>query len=210
MSPREAKIHEISKAPRPETKKQVRAFLGLTGYYRTYIARFAEIALPLTELTKKGKPNRVEWGEKEEHAFQMLKNTLCKVPILQIPDPSKDFILQTDASENAAGAVLMQNHEGMNFPFAYASRKFTETERRYSVFEKECLALVWAVRKFQMYLYGKPFILQTDHQPLVYLNSSIHANGRLMRWALFLQSYQISIEAIRGSENVGADYMSRL
>jgi len=129
---------------------------------------------------------------------------------LRIADASKPFVLQTDASDNAAGAVLLQDHLGTNFPVAYASRKFTEREKKYSVIEKECLALVWGVRKFQVYLYGRPFTLQTDHQPLVYLNSKMHGNGRLMRWALFLQSYQINIEAIRGSENVGADYMSRM
>lgn len=148
-------------------------------------------------------------GRKKEASFQSLKCLLGSEPILKIPDMSRDFVLQTDASENAIGAVLLQNHDGENFPVAYASKKLQVRETRYSVIEKECLALVWAVKKFHMYLYGRPFTLQTDHQPLVYLNHVVHANGRLMRWSLFLQSYQIKIEAIKGSQNVGADYMSR-
>ena len=166
--------------------------------------------MPLIELTRKGKPSKLEWGQREENAFRGLKQCLSKQPILKLPDLSKEFLLQTDASKCAVGAVLMQEHEGNNFPVAFASRKLQPREIKYSVIEKECLALVLAIRKFHVYLYGRQFTLQTDHQPLLYLNSAVHDNGRLMRWSLFLQSYQIKIEAIRGTENVGADYMSRL
>ena len=96
------------------------------------------------------------------------------------------------------------------FPVAFASKKLSDRERKYSVCERECLALVWAIKKFQVYLYGRAFVLQTDHQPLVYIDRCKVDNPRIMRWALFLQNYSMRIEAIKGCVNVGADYMSRV
>jgi phospholipid-translocating ATPase len=134
---------------------------------------------------------------------------LIREPILKLPDFREPFILQADASDTGIGAVLMQNHDGEKFPIAYASKKLLPRERAYSVIERECLALVWAIRKFQTYLYGKEFLLQTDHQPLVYLDQCKVSNSRIMRWALFLQNYRFQIRSIKGTDNV-ADYMSRI
>ena len=106
-------------------------------------------------------------------------------------------------------ARLMQKHDEKLFPVCYASKKLSSAERNYSTIEKECLAVVWGTKRFHLYLYGVPFVLQTDHEPLKYMNSAKFANGRLMRWAMFLQSYTFRVEAIKGSENVGADYLSR-
>ena len=203
-------IKKIREAPRPKTKTQVRSFLGLTGFYRGYIDKYAEIAEPLTDLTKKKSPNVIKWGETQEKAFSILKRLLVAEPILRLPDMTKPFLLRTDASDAGIGAVLLQQHEGKLFPVAYASKKLLPRERNYSIMEKECLAVVWAVKRFNVYLYGAPFVLQTDHQPLAYLNRAKFTNGRITRWALFLQPYSITIEAIKGSQNVGADYMSRV
>ena len=194
----------------PRTKKQVRYLLGLTGYYRNYMPYYVTVAVPLTDLTKKGSPNVVVWGDPQEKAFRALKQCLINKPVLKLPDMTLPFVLRTDASDLGAGAVLMQQHGEELFPVAFASKKFSQRERAYSTMERECLALVWAVQKFQLYLYGRSFVLQTDHQPLIYLNRCKITNSRIMRWALFLQSYSIRIEAIKGSVNVGADYMSRL
>jgi hypothetical protein len=203
-------ISKIKSAPRPLCKKEVRSFLGLTGFYRNYIQNYSSIAAPLTDATKKNAPNKVVWGEEQEVAYNKLKECLMKSPVLRLPDMSKDFVLRTDASDVGVGAVLMQDHEGELFPIAYASKKFLGREKNYSVIERECLALVWAILKFSVYLYGRSFILQTDHQPLVYLDKSRFVNARIMRWALFLQSYSFRIESIKGSLNVGADCMSRV
>ena len=119
-------------------------------------------------------------------------------------------MLRTDASDVGIGAVLLQEHEGELFPVSYASRKLLPRERNYSVIERECLGLVWAVQKFYVYLYGKEFILQTDHEPLVYLNKAKLLNSRIMRWALVLQEYRFTLQSIKGKHNVGADYMSRM
>ena len=111
-------------------------------------------------------------------------------PILALPDFTKSFILRTDASDKGIGAILLQEREGNKFPIAYASKKLLQREQNYSVIERECLAIVWAVMKFQSYLYGQEFLLETDHAPLVYLRRSKLGNSRLMRWALFLQTYK--------------------
>ena len=104
----------------------------------------------------------------------------------------------------------MQEYEGGIFPVMYASKKLLPRERRYSVIEREGLAIVFAIKKFEKYLYGREFTLQTDHQPLAYIKQAKVENSRIMRWALFLQNYQFRIEAIKGSQNVGADYLSKI
>ena len=206
----EDNVTKIRDAPRPTTKKQIRSFMGLAGYYRDFIPNFAALAAPLSDLTRKGQPNKVKWGEPQEKAYQSIKALLTKEPVLRLPDPGKTYFLQTDASNSGIGAVLMQKHDGKLFPVCYASKKLSSAECNYSTIEKECLAIVWGFRRFHLYLYGVPFVLQTDHEPLKYMNSAKFANGRLMRWAMFLQSYNFRVEAIKGSENVGADYLIRV
>ena len=206
----EDNVTKIRDAPRPTTKKQIKSFMGLAGYYRDFIPNFAALAAPLSDPTRKGQPNKVEWGEVQEKAYQSIKAILTKEPVLRLPDPRKTYFLQTDASDSGIGAVLMQKHDGKLFPVCYASKKLSSAERNYSTIEKECLAIVWGFKKFHLYLYGVSFVLQTDHEPLKYMNSAKFANGRLMRWAMFLQSYNFRVEAIKGSENVGADYLSRV
>ncbi|KAL3861557.1 hypothetical protein ACJMK2_007585 [Sinanodonta woodiana] len=208
--PHPDKVGAIKDAPRPETKKQIRSFLGLIGFYRKFVPNFAVIASPLTDLTRKRQPTKISWGSCQERAFNALKENLISAPILKLPELNKAFILRSDASETGLGAVLLQEQEGVKLPIAYASRKLLPREQNYSVTEKECLALVWGIVKFHTYLFEREFVLETDHQPLIYLNKAKVANARLMRWALTLQPYRFRIEAIRGSENVGTDYLSRM
>ena len=118
-------------------------------------------------------------------------------------------MLRTDASETGEGAVLLQEHDGVIFPVAYGSRKLSSAEKHYGVSEKECLANVFGISRFERYLYGRQFVLETDHQPLAYLADAKHTNGRLMRWYLFSQQYYMRMRYIKGSQNVGADFMSR-
>ncbi|XP_063590436.1 uncharacterized protein LOC134767369 [Penaeus indicus] len=208
LKPTAEKTINIIDTPPPTSKKQVRSFLGLSGYYRRYIENYASIAAPLTELVKKSAPSKVTWREEHQRAFDRLKYALTK-PILKLPDINNPFILRTDASEVGLGAVLLQEDADEKLPVAYASRKLSNTEQKYSVIERECLAVVWATKKFYKFLYGREFYLETDHQPLVYLDTAKSLNGRLMRWALALQEYRMIIRYIRGSENVGADFLSR-
>ena len=202
-------VEKILKAKPPTTKKTLRSFLGLANYYRDYIPNYASIALPLTEMTKKSKPNVVEFGQKEEEAFEKLKKLICSKPVLQMPNLSNVFILQTDASDHSIGAALLQEHEGKLMPISFASRKLVPRERNYCIMEKECLAVVWAIQKFKVYLYGKEFILQTDHQPLICMNNDKVHNERIFRWSLLLQPFRFRIVVIKGTDNVIADYLSR-
>ena len=210
IQPMTNKIQAIQEAPRPQTKRQLRSFLGLASYYRKFVPCFAEIAVPLTNLTKKGKPNTLEWGEDEERAFRCLKAKISNAPILHLPDVERPFVLRTDASETGIGAVLLQEFDEEKFPVAFASRKLLDRERRYSTIERECLAVVWAVQKFEAFLYGREFVLEVDHEPLRAVRRGKLTNGRVLRWALTLQPFRYRVQAIKGKDNVGADYMSRI
>ncbi|XP_064469791.1 uncharacterized protein LOC135384523 [Ornithodoros turicata] len=203
-------VEKIQNAERPKTKRQVRAFLGLTGYYRDFIPHYAEVATPLTELTRKRSSNTVDWRDEHEAAFNELKRLLTVAPILRLPDLGKEFILRTDASDKSLGAILLQEYDGIVHPVAYASRRLLPREAAYATVEREGLALIWGIHKFHTYLYGKRFVLQTDHQPLVYINRKKHTNTRVMRWSLQLQEYDFCVQYLKGSENVGADYLSRI
>ena len=210
LSPDHAKVVQLKDASRPVTKTEVRAFLGLAGYYRRHVPDFSTIATPLTELTTKRAPDKVLWTDECELAFQRLKEALTTGAVLRLPDVERDFVLRTDASDTGLGAVLLQEHDGMLHPVAYGSKKMSPAEKHYTVSEKECLAVVFGVTKFEQYLYGRKFKLQTDHQPLAFLAQAKLTNGRLMRWSLFLQQYHIHVEYIKGSQNIGSDYLSRL
>ncbi|XP_047483006.1 uncharacterized protein LOC125035006 [Penaeus chinensis] len=209
ISPLESKINAILAMPLPVNKKQLRSFIGTIGYYRKFVPNFASIAAPLHDLLKKNSSNRLQWSEEKAKCFNKLKLSLVSKPVLCLPDDSKTFYVRTDASDIGLGAVLLQNMNEINMPICYASRKLLDREAKYAAIEKECLAIVWAIQKFKVYLYGRDFILQTDQQPLVYLKNMKNTNGRLMRWALALQCYSFTVEYIKGSENVGADILSR-
>ena len=209
IRPEAGKVEQLRNAKRPTTKTEVRAFLGLAGYYRRYVPNFSAIASPLSDLTRKDTPAKLEWSDACDTAFRTLKERLTSDAIIRLPDQTKDFVLRTDACDTGLGAVLLQDHDGTLFPVAYGSRKLSKAERNYSVTEKECLGIIFGITKFEKYLYGRKFTLQTDHQPLAYLAQAKAHNGRLMRWSLFLQQYQMVIQYIKGKDNVGADCMSR-
>ena len=142
LQPEVGKLQAIQQLPVPKTKRDVRAFLGITGYYGKFIPDYATIAVPLTNLTKKNAPNKVVWTEQCNHAWQNLKGILYSSPLLRTPDFSSQFILQTDASDYGIGAVLsQQDNNGDDHPVAYYSKKLLPRENRYSIVEKECLAI---------------------------------------------------------------------
>jgi hypothetical protein len=204
------KTEAVKNFPTPITKKQVRAFLGLSGYYRKFVPDFATIAAPLTSLTKKNASNTVAWTHDCETAFATLKQILTSHPILDAPDFDRTFILQTDASNFGLGAVLSQLDDNQTeHPVLYLSRKLQGAEENYSVPEKECLAIVWAVTKLSYYLYGRVFIIHTDHQPLKWMYTMKNTNKRLMRWALLLQQYTFTVMYKKGVSNGNADGLSR-
>jgi hypothetical protein len=211
IKPQKDKVEKIKQAKPPETKKQVRAFLGLAGYYRQFIPNFSTIAKPLTDATKKHCPNNIEWDTEKEESFQKLKDVLCQEPVCVLPDMEKTFYVRTDASGLGLGAMLMQpDDKGVLKIVSCASRKLKDAETRYSTVERECLGIVWAVKKFEPYLHGRKYVVQSDHQPLSWMSNIKADNKRLMRWALCLQDQNIVYEAIPGEENQGADFLSRM
>ena len=210
VQPEAAKLEAVRSFATPRTKKEVRAFLGLTGYYRKFIKDFASISAPLSDLTRKNGPNQVEWTPECSAAFNLLKQQMCSTPVLRSPDFEKMFLLQTDASDRGVGAVLSQVDEnGDEHPVGFFSRKLLPREERYATVEKECLAIHLAVKAFRVYLLGRPFHVQTDHRSLEWMERFKENNGRLTRWSLALQPYDFKVEYKKGSENQNADALSR-
>ena len=173
VKPEQDKLQAIKTFPIPRTKKQVRSFLGLTGYYRRFIPNFASIAVPLMNLTKKSEPDKVVWTTKCNKAFEQLKEMLISAPVIRNPDFTRPFVLQTDASGYGVGAVLSQyDDEGHDHPVAYYSHKLLPREQNYSTVEKECLAIKLGVQAFQVYLLGRPF---TSKQTIEHCNGWIRS-----------------------------------
>ena len=163
IQPQDRKIEKILEMRKPETKKELRSFLGTVGFHQKYIDKYAEKGKALTDLLKKGEPNQIKWDAESDESFQTLKTPLTQKPILRLPNFEKQFVLQTDASDSGLGAVLLQEHDGVNMPVMYISRKLNAAETRYSTIERECLALFWATKRLHVYLYGTEFILEIDH-----------------------------------------------
>jgi len=209
LRPQAPKLRAIQEISPPTSKKQLRSFLGLVSFYRKFVPNLATISAPLTDMLKKNCREPLVFSSEQIESFNSVKRSLTKDPVLRIPDLNSCFVLRTDASNVGVGAVLLQYFDNEPFPISYASRKLSDTEKRYSVIERECLAIMFGISKFKQYLIGKEFILEVDHRPLVYLNKFKGSNDRLMRWALSLQSYKFRIVYIRGAENVGADCLSR-
>ncbi|XP_041424995.1 uncharacterized protein LOC121395491 [Xenopus laevis] len=210
LRPEPGKVEAITNWPTPKTKKQVMSFLGTAGYYRKFVPNYSALAKPLTDLTKKKLARLVEWTADCDQAFKTLKTSLASAPVLQAPDFTRRFVVQTDASNYGLGAVLSQvNSKGEEHPVIYLSRKLLPREVAYATVEKECLAVVWALQKLQPYLYGRNFTVITDHNPLSWLNKVAGDNGKLLRWSLILQQYDFTIQHKKGSEHGNADGLSR-
>ncbi|CAK9824012.1 Retrovirus-related Pol polyprotein from transposon 297 [Anthophora retusa] len=207
VKPCPTKISAVKNFPGPKNAKTVREFLGLAGYYRRFINKFSHITKPLTALLRKD--TKFEWSAAQERAFETLRNALCTEPVLRYPDFAETFHITTDASGYAVGGILSQGPIGQDRPIAYASRLLHGAELNYSTIEKECLAIIYAVQHFRPYVYGKPFNLITDHQPLVWMHSVKDPSSRLLRWRLKLAEYEYKVVYKAGKRNVNADALSR-
>jgi hypothetical protein len=152
------KVQAVQKFQMPRSVKDVRSFLGLASFYRRLVPRFANIAKPLTQLTRKDA--NWEWNKECQESFDRLKQKLSSAPLLAFPDFKRPFILTTDASSVGLGAVLSQEYDCIEKPLSFASRQLNRSERAYSASELETLALVWATRYFRCYLYGRKFFGQ--------------------------------------------------
>jgi len=219
IKPDPKKVKAIRSIKSPSNLKELKSFLGLASYYRRFIRNFAQIAKPLTNLTRgenaqvKANQSRkipIRLNEKELKAFSSLKELLSSSDILIFPDFEKAFLLTTDASQHAIGAVLSQGELGKDNPIAYISRSLNKTEEHYATNEKEMLAIVWALENFRNYLYGaKKVKIITDHQPLTFTLSNKNNNAKLKRWKARIEEYNYELIYKPGSNNKVADALSR-
>lgn len=180
------KTEAIQNSPRPRTKKQVRLFLELVGWYRRFVLHFSSVAAPLTALLNKTARNPVQWDSACNEAFKALKTRLYSAPVLQSPDFTQWFLVQVDAS--GVGVVLAQGEPGKERPVLYLSQKLLPRETRYSTIEKECLVKKWAQDSLKYHLLGWEF--DTDHQTLTWIQTMKDNNARVTRWYLALQPFK--------------------
>lgn len=202
-----AKSETVKAWPTPTTVGEVRSFVGLASYYRRFIEGFGSIAQPLHKLTEKNR--QFKWDGACQEAFDALKCKLTTAPILAYPDPTKPFILDTDASDQGIGAVLSQLHGDQERVVAYASRSLSRSERNYATTRKELLAVVAFTHHFRHFLLGQEFLLRTDHSSLQWLHNFKEPEGQVARWLEQLSSFQYYIQHRPGKQHNNADALSR-
>ena len=196
IQPIQEKVRAIADAPSPKNVSEVRSYLGMINYYQKYLPNLSTILAPLHSLLEKGK----SWNKEHQESFNKSKELLKSSQLLVHYDPEKKLILACDASPYGLGAVLshrMEDHSEK--PIAFASRSLSPAEKNYSQLDKEALAILFGVKKFHQYVYGRQFVIQTDHKPLErVLNpdkmTPPMAAARIQRWALILSAYDYAIQ----------------
>jgi len=201
------KIKLIEEWPVPTNLKQLRGFLGLTGYYRRFVNGYSVITTPLNYLLKKDQP--YQWTHECQEAFEQLKRALSTPPILALPNDEGTFVLDTDAAESSIGAVLSQIQDGHERVIAYAGRTLNKNEINYCVTRKELLAVVHFTRHFRQYLLGRQFVTRTDHAALSWLRKTPEPIGQNARWLEQLGEYDFLVKHRSGKSHGNADAISR-
>jgi hypothetical protein len=197
-----SKIQAMLAWPRPSNLKALRGFLGLIGYYQKFIQHYGTIARPLTQLLKK---DAFGWNEEVSDSFDRLKEAMTKAAVLALPDFSKTFVIECDASGIGIGAVLMQDRR----PIAYFSQTLHGRNLSLSTYGKEMLALVTAIQRWCPYLLGQRFVVQTDHRSLKYLWDQTITTEAQQKWLVKLMGYDFTIEYKQGHDNRVVDALSR-
>ncbi|CAJ2672860.1 unnamed protein product [Trifolium pratense] len=197
-----AKIQAVSSWPIPQNVKQLRGFLGLAGYYRRFVQGFGKLAKPLTDLLKK---EGFVWTDNATQAFMQLKQALITAPVLSLPNFSKQFVVETDASGKGIGAVLMQEQH----PVAYISKSLGPKQQAMSVYERELLAIVYAVQKWGSYLSHAPFVIRTDQKSIKHMLDQKLNTPFQQVWVAKLLGFDFEIHYKEGSSNLAADALSR-
>ena len=177
-----SKTHAIQNMKPPTTPKQVRAFLGLVGYYRKFIRGFAKIAKPLTLLTRQ--QVKFDWTPEHQEAFLHLKEAIVQAPILHYPNPNKTYIVYTDASDDACRTQLSQEYNGTELPVAFLSHTFMEAQCKWSTTEQEVFGVYYAITTWNYYLQGADIIVWNDHKTLAWFLNGKNTNNKVNRWSL--------------------------
>ena len=188
---------------RPKSVFEISSFLGLAGYYRRFTEDFSRLAAPMTRLTRK--EVKFDWDDRCEEAFQELKRRLTSAPILIVPDRGQGYTVYCDASRAGLGCVLMQSGRVV----AYGSRQLKNQERNYPTHDMELAAVIFALKIWRHYLYGKEFEVYSDHKSLKYIFTQRDLNMRQRRWMEFLEDYDFTLHYHHGKANVVADALSR-
>jgi hypothetical protein len=201
------KINAVKEWPAPKSAKQVRSFLGLCSYYRRFVKGFAAIARPLHKICEKN--SKFKWTDECQNAFDELKTFLTSTPILAYPLPDIPFILDTDASDKAVGAVLSQVQDSHERVIAYMSKSMNIHEQSYCVTRKELLAVITALRTFHHYLYGQEVLLRTDNAAVSWMKNLKKPTGQTARWLQELGTYNLTVTHRAGRKHSNADALSR-
>lgn len=209
INPGQNKIKAMQRFPKPTCCKEVQSFLGLSGYFRRFVKNYARITQPLSDLTKRD--TKFVWKNEQECAFATLKSILATKPVLRIYDPTAITELHTDASKEGYGAILLQKRvdEKMFHPVYFYSRKTTDTEKRYHSYELEVLAVINAIKKLRVYLFGIKFKLITDCDAFKRTLSKKDLSPKVARWALMLEKFAYEVEHRHGSRLKHVDALSR-
>lgn len=200
------KIKAVSDYPVPKSSKYIKSFLRLAGYYRRFIKNFSSLTQPLTKLLKKDVS--FNWTSLQQNSFENLKSLLCFEPLLQYPDFTKSFYLTTE--QFCCRISVSQGELPNDLPIVYASRTLNRAESNYSTTERELLSIVWSIKHFRPYLYGRKFTIITDHKPLTWLFNVKDPGSRLIIWRLTLEEYDYDIVYKPGKLNNNADALSRI
>ena len=207
--PHPNKIKAIEDWPLPKTQTEIRSFLGLCSYYRQFIHKFAEYAAPLSDLTKG--PTMGPWNDRSQWGYEMLKQALTSHPVLRLPDPTRPFTVDTDASDVRIGGVLHQKDpiSGGDYAVCYYSRVLSPAERNYPTHEKEYLAIRTCFEKWRPYLLGQHTVVYTDHLPLRHLQTQKGPlSKRLARWNDYMAQFSHEVQYRKGKDNAVADALS--
>ena len=206
------KVKSVQEWPTPRNASEIRSFLGLAGYYRRFIEGFSRVAGPLHDLTHTAKGKAYAWLPEHQAAFDQLIAALLGASVLALPDPDRQYVVNTDASDFATGAVLQQDFGSGLQPVAFSSHKLNDAERRYPTHDREMLAIINMLGDWRTYLQGRqPFVIRirTDHNSLQYFMTQQSMSARQSRWLDRLSDFDFKIEYIRGPVNVVADALSR-
>ncbi len=207
IRPCPSQIQQVLEYPKPKTIKQLKSFLGKCSWLRKFVPHFSALTGALYDLLKRPK---LIWTEESYAKFLQIKTAMSQISVLRHPDPNKTLYIQTDTSFDGMAAVLYQlDEDGERAILQWASRTLKPAEKNYSVVEIEAAALIFAVTKWQIYLMGRHFVIRTDHHALAFLQQCRPPNARLIRFLMFLQQYNFTIEYTKGRENFLADYLSR-